>query len=235
MENFYDRYGMMHHIPPVDGDPETSENAPMFYGVYITEKMGLSEDDAFKFLAAISFLYDPASESWLNTAISKPESGFSHDNFKGMVSGILTIKRKFKEHKPIIGICNGLLKNIPLFHNQLDHPRDFVWIGYIKWPWLFWPLLWIPSIAFIVSCWQSYKHRNMRTIVKTDGKILARVCCKSANMRITHWLCEKALKRWREGLSPNGTVQKWKWQSWFQVYSFYFKYPGHPIVLEVWE
>jgi hypothetical protein len=234
-EIFFDRYGILHHIPPIDGDPETSENGPMFYGVYITEKKDLTEDEAWKFLASIGFLYDAAAESWINTPISPVDAGFSHDNFKGMVAGILTCKRKFKTNREMVKICNGLLKNVPLFHPQLDHPRDFVWIGYVKYPYLFFPFLWIASIAFIVSCWQSYKYRHGIQIVKTDGKILARVSCKSTNMRITFWLCDLALKRWRDGLSPQGTVGKWKWLSWFQVYAYYFKDTRQPILSEVWE
>ena len=125
--NFFDRYGILHHEEPIEGDPETSENGPLFLGEWIVEKRELSQIDAVNFLASVCFLFDPIYEQWVTTPISSVEAGFSHDNFKGVVAGLLRVKKEFPCYTDQ---CNKILKKVPLFHRQLIHPRDFIIIGY---------------------------------------------------------------------------------------------------------
>jgi hypothetical protein len=86
------------------------------------------------------------------------------------------------------------------------HPRDWVFYGYQKHGWPFYPLLPLVSIANIISCartWKKHpdsscartwkKHPDRKELT-TSGKLLAMVRNLSAGMRLTQWICTKLIK-----------------------------------------
>ena len=201
-------------------DTEESENGPMFTGlnmVLLQESGELNFYHCDRFLKAVEYLCTDGE--WYTTPIST-RVRFSNDNFAGIIMG-LKVVISFAKNKDarMVRRAKGILSNIPLFHKQLDHPRDFVLVGFAKWPWVFCLLIWITSLAFIVSCYQTYKVRNENKIIKTDRKILTYGICKSMNMKVTFWFCNLAMLRKRDG---------WKFNDWSGVFSYYFKNEKHP-------
>lgn len=126
----------------------------------------------------------------------------SHDNY----TGIMCANKMFKFGFPV-----------QIFSRKRVHPRDLIFYGYLKYPWLFYWLLWIPSIAMIVSCMRTWKIRGPQKFIATDGKLLAYFRCISANMGITFLICTWILKR------------KEYFGGWEVVFLRYFRDPEHPI------
>lgn len=136
----------------------------------------------------------------------------------------------------LINRFEAIAKTVPWIHKQLWHPKDLIlsfnfklrikggfWFGFCFWP-LFLLILGvtpISSIAMMVSCFQTFKVRSGKKIVKTDGKLLAWMVTRSFNMRITRCLCDLlALKRLRSKKDlPEGFIQNpfnddekyWRW------------------------
>ena len=211
MKTFFDKYGILHHRPVIDGDPETSENGPMFTGAYYVGRK-INSDSQVKIRSILNRLSD-SKGSWITTPVSSVEAGFSHDNFKGVMAIISCLHGMDQvKYKP----------RLPLLHRQMAHPRDFILMGYFKYPWLFWPLLPIPWVALLISCYQTYKVRNNRKIIKTDGKILAHMICKTFKWEWLERLCLKLVTRERKEIGKY-------FKSWGDVYREYFREEGHPL------
>lgn len=216
---YHDRYQLLHH-KETNGDPETSENSPMFCGLECAAMWELGELDwiaAKEYVTEVIPYFYSKHSYWIASATSTRDD-CSRDNFSGIIS-MIKLTSKYPINRPA---CKRLRKLVPLFHKQLMHPRDFIMVGYLKYPILFWPLLWFPAICYIISCAQKYKVRNGNKIIKTDGKLIARMITKSFNMRITFWLCNKVL-RWF------GVFETWVGISWT-----YFIYSEHPINEKYW-
>lgn len=166
------------------------------------------------------------------TSISKSDH-FSHDQATPMVCA-----------SKLYGLTYH--KELKLFQKHHRHPRDFIFYGYMKgglhriWAT---PLMFIPIIASLVSCYQTHKERNGNLIAKTDGKILAlnRAIALSCNdsgiltplwpyffMAVWRWTVERErdfpAPRW----ATQATFGRWKWGEWSMIFDDYFKEEGHP-------
>ncbi len=246
--NWYDDYGGLHLHPMPKA--EQSENAPMYSGIEIVLKYrdgSLTENDCIRFLRFCEYLYkldeNTGKYRYFTTPIST-NPRFSHDNYTGMACGIINVRRFYQKlHQQrddretlfYIDLANKLLKQIPFWHR---HPRDLVFLNFLKIPFLFWPFLWVPSIAMIISCYQTYKVRNGNRIIKTDGKILALARLLTVKMPITYFICNRLISYLpRELPKPElDTVDpelkgfnRWVWCSWFLIFVYYFKNKHHPL------
>jgi hypothetical protein len=209
MKNYQDKYGFVHHKKVENGDPETSENGPLYTGMALTENRLIIEDYRLKDLLARIYV----GGTWRTTPVSPASAGFSHDNFKGLIAMILYFKKRdpkfFKKWR----------KRVPLFHRQLMHPRDFCLVGYFKYPLIFWPTLPIVWLTMFITCYQTYKVRNGVKYIKTDGKLMARMICIAFNWPVVLDFCTDILKR------KDREVLKISWRHCFAIY---FKDPDHP-------
>lgn len=216
MRRFFDSYGILHHADTGrSGDPETSENGPLFTGVYYTEKGNINHSQKTAIRKVLICLYDGVM--WRTTPDSKSER-FSHDNFKGIISLILILE---KNNAPSTAIFR---RWVPLFHKQLIRPDNFFLVGYFKYPLIFWPTLPYVWFTMLLTCFQTYKVRNGKHILKTDGKIMTRMICKAFGWKYIYKLCTFVLKRERK-LKSGETIK----MSWNMVYQTYFQNDGHPL------
>lgn len=239
---YLDKYGWMHLRP--DPTPDATENAPTFTGTNIVlEYMNgtLTEDKAGRFLTACCWLMrDGVWYTTPITPVSNPR--FSRDNFTGVICALKVIIRWSEENDAEwVNIeAKDILSQVPLFHKNLDHPRDFVMSGYAKYPVLFFPLLPIISIALAVSCYQSHKVRGGVAIPKTDGKILAFILCHAFKLRNTFNLCNYFIREIDRPM-PNPSVYekkfndptRWMWGDWHNVFNDYYRNYNHPNVFLV--
>lgn len=136
------------------------------------------------------------------------KEGFSHDNRTAVVciSKILGMnyhtEEKFKHWK------------------QYMHPRDIVFYNYLKGGWrklLATFFMWMPILDMIFTCASTYKVRNGKRIVKTDGKLLAWVRLHTVEMKLVSKICTYLL-------SKNMFFKTWK-----NVFNIYFTDFAHPI------
>jgi hypothetical protein len=233
MTTWHDKFGFIHLTP--NPDPEQSENAPLFTGTNITlhEWRGtLTLPISYAFLDSVSKLIKDGD--WYTTPVSVVKR-FSRDNFAGVISGLKSIIRYAKKmnNSHLENKAKKLLKQVPLFHRQLIHPRDFVMVGYAKYPWLFFPLLPILTISLIVSCWQTHKVRNGNKIAKTDGKIIALILSYSMCLVLTHLICvwlikNKKRKRPKPSTGSDYSGNTWKWDKLWAIFYDYFRRGDHP-------
>ena len=160
------------------------ENGILFTSEFFTLKklLGrLSERD--KFLAKQAIESQRVSPSEFR-AISEEIN--SHDNHTGIVC--LSYLVGFDYHKRFF--WKHWWRRI--------HPRDIVFYLYLKGGLsrsIASLLMWIPSLAMIISCAQNYKVRNGRRILKTDGKLLAWLRFNTIKMPITELICTWLIKR----------------------------------------
>ena len=124
----------------------------------------------------------------------------SHDNATGLMCAL---------------VDNGYKSPIDVFDRKRAHPRDIVMYAYGKlrftpWRFLIWPLLIIPSIAMIISCFQDTKTRGDVTMLKTDGKLLAWARCLAFDMKWTMKICTWAIESDKD------------FNSWYQVADMYY-------------
>lgn len=219
MNKFFDKYKILHHKDTgPERNPETSENGPLFTGLYLSERsFPWRREDA---LGVVQVLWDGDSGIWRTTPGSSSKR-FSRDNFTGLICLLESFRHKY----PIS--YKYYFKQLPLFHRQLKHPRDFILVGYYKYPYLFWPLLPIAWVALFVSCWQTYKYRNGRKIVKSEGKLMAKAWCWIFGWETSREIFLKAVTRKRKIRSdiPPASV----FNSWGDVYREYFREEGHPL------
>ncbi len=216
MSNWYDSDGGLHLRP--NPDLEQSENAPTFSGCEIAlkyEAKKLSFADCARFVRYCKGLYRDG-RFW-TTSISQ-RARFSHDSYTGIVVGLITVLRFLKKQDAhdrqkwhvLKDDALELLDKIPFWHK---HPRDFIWLNYMRGHLWLWPLLIIPSVAMIVSCMQDYKVRGGVKILKTDGKILALMRCLATPMPLTLWACTNAIETDNDFGSWSNVFAMYFWQS----------------------
>ena len=136
-------------------------------------------------------------------------SHFSHDNMTGLYC--LYKNSMYDPHT---------LSTLPIMKwndRWWLHPRDLAFYFWAHHPLLGLPFLWIASLSMFISCYQEHKVRNGNIILKTDGKLLAWMRCKSFNMRVTYKVCTWLIER-----NP-------KFGSWNNVAKIYFREEGHPL------
>jgi len=181
---------------------------------------------------------------WRVTPISE-RNDFSRDNWSGVFAGLECCERKAKEwgDKKLACRIALLKKSIPIFHKQLDHPRDFLLVLGFKYKWLRPFCMWLPKLAAIISMYQTHKKKG--SLAKTDGKIIGLSLCIAFNWKWTLWVMTKLLDKKRIYPMPRNawhmcTKQKgmkWTWDSFENVFHDYFDDINHPNVVRVktWE
>jgi len=235
--SYRDRYGFMHHKKVIDGNPFASENGVLFsaeYLVLLRSMNNLHFLPCLNFLNAVLLLHD--GKGWKVT----PESDrydFSHDNFKGLIMGLQVLEEQAKkvDSKYWLASVKNLKKKIPIFHRQLDHPRDFLFVLGFKFKILRPFTFWVMKLAAIVSAFQTHKRK---TIAKTDGKIIGYCLCLAFDWKLTLWVMTKLLKRQRikpmprnaKGVIYDISSETWRWDNWYNVFFDYYNDENHPIV-----
>lgn len=140
--------------------------------------------------------------------ITKGEDNLSHDNRTAIVC--LSKAYGLEYHKEFISKS--------LIHSML-HPRDFIFYAYASGGFLgvlgaiLYP---IALLAMVHSCWVSYKFRGGKKFIRTDGKLLTWLRCKSFNLKITSLLCTWIIQK--------GIL----FGSWKKCFEIYFKEASHP-------
>lgn len=187
---------MFIHLAP-NPDPEQSENAPLFTGYYFTLKNKI--DGTKHNFNIMNFLLNKGK--YRTTPITNNRR-FSRDNMTGVVCYSKVNDFKFNLY----------------FWPQWLHPRDIMIFLYAKNEYLFFPFLPFISFFMILTCWQKYKVRNGKKIVKTDGKLMALMTCLAFNMDTTLKICTKIIY-----------THKY-FNSWEDVAMYYYKRDDHPCV-----
>jgi len=136
------------------------------------------------------------------------EENLSHDNFTAIVC--LSSRYGFDYHKDLF--------RKDLIHSML-HPRDAVFylskcerwysfIGKVMYP--------ISLLAQMHSCYVVEKRRGDQVFLRTDGKLLTWLRCRTFNMRLTSLICTFIIKN-------NELFKTWK-----KCFGIYFKDSAHP-------
>lgn len=172
INNYFDRYGGLHHVDTADLGDLTSENAPLFTGTRIAI---LHAADRLTSIDAINFInYTDAllRDGIYFTTPNSDRDRFSHDNMTGLLSGLYSISKCSNVNLDIKRKASLRLKTInKVIGRSYRHPRDILFWMAIRLN--LWPLTLLVLPFEIISCWQTYKIRNGNKIIKTDGKILA--------------------------------------------------------------
>ncbi len=135
-------------------------------------------------------------------------SHFSHDNMTGLYC--------LYKNRMLLGKLSKL--PIAKWNNRWWlHPKDLAFYFWCHYPRLGYLTLWIASLAMIISCIQKYKVRNGQRIIKTDGKLLAFLRCRSFNLTLTYAICTFFIERHEY------------FNSWNDVAKKYFQEEGHPL------
>jgi len=201
LKKYRDPIGLIH----TDPQPSSSENGILFTytNIILQNKNGLDDKpDLNHIIKSLT-----RSDGSIKSSLIAGDRTWSHDNHTAFMSW--SKKFGYKYHN------NFFWYN----WNRRVHPRDIVYylslrddiVGTMAKPFLF-----ITSIAMIVSCYQEYKIRNGRKILKTDGKILAFVRFNTISMPFTEKVCNWLIKN-----NP-------KFGSWENVFKIYFKNEDHP-------
>lgn len=136
----------------------------------------------------------------------KGEADLSHDNFTAIVC--LSFNYGLSYHKNIY--------RRDLVHCML-HPRDFIFyniVSGVSLAWVFYPFA---LLAMMHSCYSDFKVRNGNKMLKTDGKLLTWLRCKSFNLPITSRVCSYVLSR------------RTLFKTWRRCFDIYFRNPAHPL------
>ena len=232
LQYWLDKDGFLHLTPNYKDKPpiDQTTNGALFTGTYIVLRYRaklLTIRDVHDFTESLIHLYNPATKEWRNHSISDWNE-FSLDNFIGVATALKCCmkfleKKNFTKSK-VYHRCEYYMETIPYFHWQLDHPKDFIYLGFLKSPVLFFPLMWFVSLAMIVSCYQTFKYKNGRAIIKTDGKILAFIRFTATKMPITEYVCTWLIKNKKHKLKEN----VFTFGSWSDIFIRYFKNVNHP-------
>lgn len=179
------------------------ENSVLFAAEYLTlvrnESEELRKEHARSAIAAV-YRGDERFEA------VKGEK-WSHDNHTAVVC--LSKVMGFEWHKSLY----------PKHIMTMIHPKDFIFYAYAAGRWyspIAFCLLWITSIAMIISCFQTYKVRNGVKIIKSDGKLLAWLRCQAFDMKVTWFFCKIML-----------TLNK-QFGNFQNCFNMYFTDPEHP-------
>jgi len=248
---YRDSYGILHDKEVKDGNPETSENGPLYDGLYMVFAFStdtLYSNMAWEYALRVELLY---SGSYWQAVPGNKNDDFSRDNFAGIFMGLEVVERKAKKwkDKKLLNYIKSIKSKIPVLHKQLDHPRDFLQVIGFKYK-LFRPFtMWASKLAAIISMYQTHKrHRDrpegQQLLAKTDGKMIGLGLCIAFNWKWTQWAMTKLLDRKRIYPMPINAwhmVKKsdeyWKWEKWNFVFLDYFKTYEHDLVGKVkkWE
>jgi hypothetical protein len=211
--DWFDKVKLIH----LDKHPDitNSENGPLFsaeFHLLYKQVYGRLHPYVLDTITAINPCkgqYNPSGE-WIER--DSRDAHFSHDNMTGLYClYYLAFSR--------------IPTALPLMTKYAKHPRDILFYLYahsLEYKGLLMDfirhlLLIIPSIAMIVSCFQLYKVRDGNRILKTDGKLLTWLRCKTFGLHKTLAACELAM-RWRG-----------KWRNWGTIFGIYFRRSDHPI------
>lgn len=196
INNWFDSDGFIHtkEFPEVD----QSENGPMFTGLL----------SCFRPSCARVYMIGDHGNTFRANSNREWGSHFSHDNMTGLYCLSKNTFNYFTSQRLPIAKWNG---------KWWLHPRDLAFYFWCHHPILGFPFLWIASLAMIVSCIQEYKVRDGKKIIKTDGKLLAYMRCRSFNLGITFAICTFFIRRHKY------------FSSWNDVAKRYFQRPGHPL------
>ena len=227
MNNFFDKFGLIHlHENPKANE---SENPLLFTAEWVIAtqldiwKDGYKGSETFNKLAGLQFKI----QSILDTFIQKPfkatgistSDHFSHDNMTGLyclayLIYSITGNDRYINTLPILS-WNGRI---------WWHPRDILFYCAVKLKTkgklcdlLSYPLLIMPLIAMMVSCWQSHKTRGGNKIIKTDGKMLSWLRTSSLGLTGSKSMMLSLIRK-------SGNFTTWK-----EVSAYYFKDPLHPV------
>ena len=227
-----DKYKLIHTSRQDVSIPIDSENPILFTSVFHRAfLLAYGHKDKESAVTAISILRNETIGEWRDT----PSHGwhgnkFGLDNFKAM---LCLSKMYGLDYHSKISIWDR--------HGGRRFWNDVPFYGWVKYSALyeenklylplkliFTLLLPLVSLAMIVSCKQTYKNKpywwqkkfwtskERFKIVKTDGKIIAWLCCKTFNMNKTFNKCEKAINKNTEFFG-----------SWPAVFDRYYP-EGHP-------
>jgi len=136
----------------------------------------------------------------------KGEQHLSHDNFTAIVC--LSSNYNLPYHKNIY--------RQDLVHCML-HPRDFIFyniVSGVSLAWVFYPFA---LLAMMYSCYSDFKVRNGVRMLKTDGKLLTWLRCKSFDLPLTARICSWVLSK------------RTLFSSWKRCFEIYFLNPKHPL------
>ena len=205
--DWFDKVGLIHldRLP----DVTNSENGPLFSAeFYLLYKLTRTENNIHP------MIYKSITSVNPNPKIYKPSAlggeHFSHDNMTGLYTMYYLAFKRCPKH-------------LDIWTKYVRHPRDLCFFSYAKlahkegmlWNILHHLLLIIPALAMVISCFQRFKVRNGKKIIKTDGKLLTFVRCYAFNLTKTKKVCEFILK-------------KRGWTSWHHIFSTYFLRQDHP-------
>jgi len=177
---FIDNYGLIHAYPN-----EYSENGILFFveNVLKTKKDTLDKifliyrfnDLVIKHSVSFESIGEYSQNPW------SPKDPASHDNVTAIVAFSYLYKLRYHMDLKILG--------------KFYHPRDVIFYSYLKGNILAKLLMFIPSIAMILSCLRKYKVRNGIKFEAVDGKLLATIRYKCVKMPITKFICEYIMKK----------------------------------------
>ena len=191
-----DRFLHTQKNPSVD----QSENGPMFSGLLSIFRSKTCD------LPMMGEIWDWKS-SWRANSYRDRGSHFSHDNMTGAYC-------LYKNH---VGVVPSSLPIAKWNGRWWLHPRDLTFYLWCHHAILGLPFLWIASLAMIISCIQKYKVRDGKKFIKTDGKLLAYLRCRSFDMPITFAICSFFIRKHKY------------FNNWNDVAKRYFKEEGHPL------
>ncbi len=217
MTKFYNLYGLIN----AHANEVLAENTLLFSIEYYM----LTKDEAFLEKILIYLNNCKVQKGLYNQhPIPQPDKGafMSHDQLTAIVALFhsLGMKRQVQE------IWSELKRQWFRYDNtnpkapswnRIMHPRDIIYYGYCAENVLCKALYPILALCMIITCIQSYKVRNNRKIIKTDGKLLSWVRCKGSKLHRTF-----KLLTWI--ISSNSYFVCWR-----NIFLTYFGHEQHPI------
>lgn len=251
-----DKYGWVHLHP--NPTYNQSENHPMFHSIIIVlhlkavqqGKMQYDRKLINNYLYSFQTIYFKDTKEW-KLYPEQTEVDFSLDNFTGIISALVMIIR-LNPDREAKTIAKYYLKLLPMFHKQLDHPRDFMYVLIIHAHRLLGRFVFLSRIAVIpllivwgahiVTFYQGYKVRKGNRIPKTDGKILA--VLRSYSMPWTvglifpvltwlfrnkkHIAYKDSELPWNaDVIDKDGDKITWKWGQMEDMFHYFFKNEKH--------
>jgi len=181
-------------------DIDQSENGPMFSGLLSIFRSKICDTPSFGEIWNFKHL-------WRANSYRDRGSHFSHDNMTGVYC-------LYRNH---YGVVPRELPVAKWNNRWWLHPRDVFFYFWCHNPRIGLLFLWISSLAMIVSCIQKYKVRDGKKFIKTDGKLLAFLRCRSFDLKITYAICTFFIERHKY------------FNNWNDVARRYFKEEGHPL------
>jgi hypothetical protein len=162
LKHWLDKDGFLHLVPNFHDKPAINQttNGALYTGTYIVLRYRanlLTIQDVHDFTESLIHLYNPETKEWRNHSISKWNE-FSLDNFTGIATALKCcmkfLEKKNFQKSEVYHKCEYYMAAIPYYHWQLDHPKDFIYLGQLKTPFLFyffWTIISVVSpVLFIM-------------------------------------------------------------------------------------